>query len=99
MINRKQFVRRFAEKYGVTYQDADQICRNFFDLMCDIIYDEKEDLVITGFGSFKHRTAKAKNVRHPVTGVMTKTKAKDVVKFTVSELFSDDQESEIHEKT
>ena len=49
MVNRKQFSRKFAERYGVTYQDADQICRNAFELLGSLLYEEKEDVVITGF--------------------------------------------------
>ena len=46
MVNRRQFSRKFAEKYGVTYQDADQICRNAFELLGILLYEENEDVVI-----------------------------------------------------
>ena len=86
MVNRKQFSRKFAERYGVTYQDADQICRNAFELLGSLLYEEQEDVVITGFGAFKQKKAKAKNVRHPSTGEMLVTPERDFVKFTPSEL-------------
>lgn len=86
MINRKQFGRKFAEKYGVTYQDAEQICRNTFELLGILLYEEKEDVVISGFGTFKHKTAKPKKVRHPGTGEIIITPQRDFVKFTPSEL-------------
>lgn len=86
MINRKQFSRKFAERYGVTYQDADRICRNTFDLLGMLLYEENEDIVITGFGALKHKKAKAKKVRHPSTGEMITMPERDFVKFTPSEL-------------
>lgn len=86
MINRKQFSRKFAERYGVTYQDADQICRNAFELLGDLLYKNKDDVVISGFGSFRHKVAKAKKVRHPSTGEILITQERDFVKFTPSEL-------------
>lgn len=86
MINRKQFGRKLAERYGITYQDADQICRNVFELLGVILYEEKEDVMITGFGAFKHKKAKPKKVRHPGTGELTVAPERDFVKFTPSEL-------------
>lgn len=88
MINRRQFSRKFAERYGATYQDADQICRNLFELLGSLLYKDQEDVVITGFGAFKHKKAKPKNVRHPSTGEMLTTLERDFVKFTPSELLS-----------
>lgn len=86
MINRKQFGRKFAERYGITYQDAEQICKNAFELLGILLYEEKEDVVISGFGAFKHKTAKPKNVRHPGTGEIITTPERNFVKFTPSEL-------------
>lgn len=86
MINRKQFGRKFAERYGITYQDAEQICRNAFELLGVLLYEEKEDVVISGFGAFKHKIAKQKKVRHPGTGELITTPERDFVKFTPSEL-------------
>ena len=86
MINGKQFSRKFAERYGVTYQDSEQICRNIFELLGALLYEEKEDVLIQRFGTFKHKKAKAKNVRHPSTGEIITSPERDFVKFTPSEL-------------
>lgn len=85
MINRKQFSRIYAERYGFTYQDANQICKNTFELLGLLLYEEKEDIVISGFGAFKHKKAKPKNVRHPSTGKMLTSSERHFVKFTPSE--------------
>lgn len=86
MVNRKQFSRIFAETYGTTYQDSDQICRNVFELLGSLLYEKQEDVVITGFGAFKHKKAKPKNIRHPGTHEMIVSTERDFVKFTPSEL-------------
>ena len=88
MINRKQFGRKFAEKYNLSYQDADQICRNAFELLGKMLYEEQEDVVISGFGAFKHKKTKPKNVRHPITGEILVTPGRDFVKFSPSESLS-----------
>lgn len=92
MVNRRQFGRKFAEKYGVTYQDADIMCRNAFELLGTLLYEEKEDVVITGFGSFRHKIKKEKNVRHPTTGEIITMPERDIVKFTPSQLLSENEE-------
>lgn len=89
MINRKQFGRKFAEKYGITYQDSEQICRNIFELLGELLYEEKEDVVISGFGAFKRKTAKPKKIRHPSTGEMITMPEREFVKFTPSELLEE----------
>ena len=89
MVTRKQFCRLFAERYGVTYRAADVFCRKVFELLGDLIFREDEDVLITGFGSFKHKPARERFVRHPSTGEMIVIRGRDVVKFTPSELFED----------
>ena len=92
MINRKQFSRMLAEKYGVTYQSAEQICKDIFELLGKVLYEDKEDVTISGFGSFKHKIAKAKKVRHPTTGEIVTTSERDYVKFIGSRTLSEKQE-------
>lgn len=86
MINRKQFSRKFAEKYDYTYQSSEQFVKEIFECLAATIFEEGEDVTIPGFGSFKHRTARQKAVRHPVTGEIIMQPERDFVKFTPSEL-------------
>lgn len=86
MINRKQFSRKFAETYNVTYQMADQLCRDVFELVGKILYEDKEDINIQGFGTFKRKVAKPRNIRHPGTGEVSMVPGREFVKFTPSEL-------------
>lgn len=92
MINRKQFSRKFAETYGVTYQFAEQMMRDVFDLLGKTVYQEGEDVTIPGFGAFKHKTAQPKKIRHPGTGEMIIQPERDFVKFTPSDLLKSKQE-------
>lgn len=85
MTNRKQFSRKLAEKYGYTYHDAEQMCKDVFELLATLIYEEGEDVVIPKLGSFKHKMAKAKNVRHPGTHELVRTPERIYVKFAPSE--------------
>lgn len=92
MVNRKQFSRKFAEVYGYTYQSAEQLMKNVFELLGTTVYQEGEDVTIPGFGAFKHKTAKPKRVRHPGTGEMIVQPERDFVKFTPSDLLKNKQE-------
>lgn len=80
-MNKKELGRKYAEKFIVSYQVGEEIIENVFDLMGEIMFDEKEDLSIYGFGSFKHKTAKPKTVRHPSTGELMVIGERDYIKF------------------
>lgn len=84
MANRREFWRKFAERYGITYRDSEKICRDIFEFLGNLLYEEGEDVVITGFGSFKHKTAKPKRVTHPVTGEVMVMPERVFVKFIPS---------------
>ncbi len=89
MIHRRQFSRRFAEKYGVTYRDAYQICKNVFELLGILLYEEREDVVIDGFGGFKRKKVKPIAIRHPTTREIIVIPERDLVRFLPSELLSE----------
>ena len=85
MISRREFGRLLAETYGVTYQTADKICRQVFELLGILLYEKKEDVTILGFGYFKHKTSKGKTLQHPRTGETMTIPDKVHVKFFPSE--------------
>ncbi len=86
MINRREFGRLFAETYGVTYQTADKMCRQAFELLGNLLFEQSEDVVISGFGSFRHKVAKPTVFRHPKTGEIVQIPEKTYVKFVPSEV-------------
>ena len=79
------FGRLYAEIFKVSQEYGKTICNSVFALMGDVLYNRNEDLIIQGFGSFKHKRAKAKKVRHPGTGEIMTTPPRDFIKFTPSE--------------
>lgn len=79
------FGRLYAEIFKVSQEYGKEICNSVFALMGEVLYNRNEDLIIQGFGSFKHKQAKAKNVRHPGTGEIMTTPPRDFIKFTPSE--------------
>lgn len=87
-MNRKQFSRKLAENYNITYQSSDEMCRILFEYLGKVLYEDNEDVSIIGFGAFKHKQAKAKNVRHPTTGRIITQPAHGYVKFIPSELLT-----------
>jgi len=84
VINRKQFIRAFAEKYHVTYRLSERMCKDIFEFLGETVYQNGEDVTIQGFGSFKHKQIQARRLRHPTSGEMMVVPARDVVKFTPS---------------
>ncbi len=90
MLTLKEFSRKYAETYGVTYEYAYTICKTVFKSLKEVLCEEKQDVMIYGFGSFKHKHNKEKAVRHPKTGEMTTIPARDVIKFQTSETATDE---------
>lgn len=79
------FGKLYAEIFKVSQEYGKAICKSVFALMSNVLYERHEDLTIQGFGSFKHKQAKAKKVRHPGTGEMMTTPPRDFIKFIPSE--------------
>lgn len=96
MVNRRQFIRKFAETYGVTYYSAERLVKDVFELLGKTLYQEGEDVTIPGFGAFKHKTAKPKRLRHPGTGEIIVRPQRDFVKFTPSELLTENKTAQPH---
>lgn len=90
MLNAKEFSRKYAETYGISYKHATTICQTVFELLGETIYDNKEDVVIYGFGSFRHKKTAPKRVKHPTTGEMITMPARDMIKFNPSQAAFDD---------
>ena len=85
MLNAKEFSRKYAETYGVTYKYAAMICQSVFDLLGETLYDEKEDVVIRGFGSFRHKKVAGRAVRIPLTDTMVTIPDRNIIKFSPSD--------------
>lgn len=90
-MNRKAFARIFADKYDITQDLAKQMCYSVFETLNEQLL-QGEDVYIFNFGTFKHKTKKAKTVRHPKTGELMVIPEKTVITFVKSNNKSDDDE-------
>jgi nucleoid DNA-binding protein len=77
----KQFSNLYAKTYKISKEQASNLCKSVVVLMGKVLYVDKEDLIIHGFGSLKHIETKEKRVRHPKTKEMTTIPSRQVIKF------------------
>lgn len=85
MINGKELSKVYAKTFGVSQRYAAEICGSVFELLGKLLYEEKEDITIYGFGSFKQKTMAEKRARHPGTGEMIVIPERHIVKFRSTE--------------
>lgn len=92
-MNKKEFARKFAEKYEVTQESAREMCYAVFELLSEQL-DLGEDIYIYRLGTFKHETRKEKAVRHPRSGEMMTIPEKKVIVFKRSTKYDESEEDE-----
>lgn len=92
MINTRELCRMYAKTYGVSIKYSESIVNSVFDLVKELLYDEKQDIQIRKFGTLKHKLMKEKRVRHPATGELFIMPERDVVKFIPSETLTEEDE-------
>lgn len=85
MMKTSELYREYAKTYGVSIKYSESVIDSVFDLIAQILYEDKEDIQIRKFGTFKHKTMKPKVVRHPSTGELITMPERDVVKFAPSD--------------
>ncbi len=90
MINGKELSKIYARKYGVSQRCAAEVCGSVFELLGDILYNEKEEVTIYGFGSFKQKTMAQKRARHPATGEIIVIPERRIIKFKPSDSLEKD---------
>lgn len=87
MKNMTEFSRLFAEVHGITYKDSAMICKDVFQLLGELLYEQGEDVVLNNFGSFRHKKTAEKRAKHPITGEMVTISPRDIIKFKKSDAF------------
>lgn len=80
-MNKTEFIAAVADKAGVTKSDAQKAVKAFLDVVTDSL-QKGDKVVLTGFGSFEVRQAKAR------TGVNPRTKEKVRIPATKRPAFS-----------
>jgi len=83
-MNAKEFIRAYAEHYDITVKDATSICESVFAFLKKTLYEDKIDISIHKFGTFKHKKTAEKKVKHPGTGEITTIPERTIIKFTQS---------------
>ena len=86
MINTTEFCREFAKTYGLSIKSSESIVNSVFEFLGQKLFEDKEDVLIRRFGTFKHKKMAEKTVRHPGTGELMVMPERDMVKFTPSEV-------------
>lgn len=84
-MNSREFIRKFAEEQDISIKLSTEICESVFGLLSSVLYKEKSDLTIRGFGSFKRKIRQEQKRRHPVTGEIVMLPETEIIKFIPSE--------------
>ncbi len=90
MVKTSDFCREFAKTYGVSIKYGESVVKSVFEFLGKKVFEDKEDVLIMGFGSFRHKKMSEKKVRHPGTGEIMTMPERDVVRFIPSETISGD---------
>lgn len=100
-MTRKEFIRTFAEEYGITYTQSNDICKSVFEYLRKCII-EQEKLQIKGLGVFVHKHIAPRRARHPGTHQIVDVPAHDRLIFRLGRFedddLDDDDEEEIEEE-
>lgn len=84
-MTKKEFIKRYAKKHGISIEDSTTLCEGVFQLMGDILYKEGQNLVISGFGTFKQKFLGGKAYGSVNTGKVEVGSPKRRVGFKQSE--------------
>ena len=87
MVNLNEFSRIFAKRHGITYPYGAEICKDVFQLLCEVLHEAGEDVVLNNYCSFRHKHTPVREVRHPATGEPVMVPSHDIIKFRVSDTF------------
>lgn len=82
-MNRKEFCKGFAAKYGVSQKAATAMADAFFEYLGEKIVEEPY-LCIYGFGAFKHKELAARVITLPLNGEKMDVPARKSVMFEPS---------------
>lgn len=80
-MTKKEFAKIVADKFSIAQYEALDTVDAVFETLNEVLDKYDEDVYICGFGTFKHKIRKEKQVRHPGTGEMTFVPERKVVVF------------------
>ncbi|MGL9687766.1 MAG: HU family DNA-binding protein [Candidatus Phytoplasma sp. TWB_XP] len=90
-MNKLEFLRKLAEKNGVSQKEADKFLNNFIEVISQSLqeFKEAEKVTLTGFGTFEVKYRSAREGKNPRTGKTIDIPAKKVPTFKFSKSFKD----------
>ncbi|PEH36191.1 HU family DNA-binding protein [Candidatus Phytoplasma asteris] len=90
-MNKLKFLRKLAEKNGITKKEANKFLNNFIELIYQTFEETEEykKVTLTGFGTFGAKYRNAREGKNPRTGKTIYIPAKKVPTFKFSKTFKD----------
>ncbi|WP_024563652.1 HU family DNA-binding protein [Candidatus Phytoplasma tritici] len=90
-MNKLEFLRKLAEKNGVSKKEAGKFLNNFIEVISQSLKEFQEDkkVTLTGFGTFKVKKRDAREGKNPRTGKTIDIPAKKVPTFKISKSLKD----------
>lgn len=79
-MNKKDIAKQIQGKDTTTMREAIEVVDYLFETISNAL-QEGEDVKISGFGSFRVKTRKARQGRNPQTGEVVQIPEKKVIKF------------------
>ena len=79
-MTKSEFIAYFAERHGISRQEAEKLIVTVFNAMKEALIDE-ERIELRGFGSFSIRHYEPYTGRNPKTGQPVEVKAKKSIFF------------------
>ena len=80
---KKEFVKAYSKKYGVSYNKSKEIVENVLTLMKENFKNDNS-LIFRGLGSFEIKVSKRRIAINPKTGETIKVFPKKYIKFKTS---------------
>ncbi|MBP5835690.1 HU family DNA-binding protein [Candidatus Phytoplasma meliae] len=90
-MSKLEFLKKLAEKNGISQKDADKLLTSFVDVIAESMQslEEEEKITLTGFGTFEVKQRNAYQGKNPRTGKPIDIPAKKVPVFKFSKSFKD----------
>lgn len=85
-MNKKEFIGRVQENLRTEYDAStiDEIMKGIFNTIIEVVDDDEDDVVISGFGKFFFNATEPRSGRNPRNGEAVEVASKRQLKFKLS---------------
>lgn len=84
-MTKAEIIENMANDAGITKTEAQACLKSFIDGVTQALKKKDGKVTLVGLGTFQKSRRKARKGRNPQTGEQIKIKARNVVKFKVSQ--------------